>query len=39
MFNSTTSNMKNLKAKDVNYKLQLPEIMQQQHIKMNNLKK
>lgn len=41
MFNSTTTNMnmKRVKAQDLNYKLQLPEIMQQQHIKMNNLKK
>jgi hypothetical protein len=31
MFNSTTSNMKMVKAQgDMSYKLQLPEIMQQQ---------
>jgi len=30
LLNSTTTNMKRAKAQDLNYKLQLPEIMQQQ---------
>jgi hypothetical protein len=39
MLNSTTTNMKRAKAQDLNYKLQLPEIMQQQQTKLSSLKK
>jgi hypothetical protein len=39
MLNSTTTNMKRAKAQDLNYKLQLPEIMQQQQAKLSSLKK
>lgn len=41
MFNSTTTNMnmKRAKAQDLQLKLQLPEIMQQQQAKLNSLKK